>query len=82
MIFQVDKEQYLGAEVVALLNAEIESMKAGADRETLNEMSDIDVVDHLVYIAYQRTNNVCMHDIISRYCRKQYAKEIVSFIRN
>jgi len=82
MIFQVDKEQYKGAEVAALLNAEIENMKAGHDKEALDEMSDLNLVGFLVYTVIQKTDDDFMQDLISRYCRELYENEIVSFLRN
>ena len=82
MIFQVDKEQYKGAEAVSILNAEIENMKAGHDKEALDEMSDINLVGFLVYLAIQKTDDDLIQDIINRYCHQLYEKQIIDFLRN
>ena len=80
-IIAVDKDQYKGAEVAALLNAEIERMKAAHSREDLDEMSDLNIVGFLVHIAFQKTDDYFLQGLISRYCHDLYANQIVAFLR-
>ena len=80
-IILVDKDQYQGAEVAALLNAELENVKEELAEE-INEMSDLNLVGFLVYVAMQKTDDYFIQDLISRYCHHLYEKQIVAFLRS
>ena len=79
-LIPVDKDQYKGAEASALLNAGIEEMKA-YDTEDLNEMSDQNIIGFLVYITIQKTDDYFTQEVIYKYCRQVYEKQIIDYIR-
>ena len=79
-LIPVDKDQYKGAEASALLNTGIDEMKA-YDTDYLNEMSDQNIIGFLVYITIQKTNDDFLQDLISKYCRQVYEKQIIEYLR-
>ena len=81
-VIMVDEEQYKGAEVAAILNAALENMKASHNTEDLNEMSDLNLIGFLVYIAIQKTDDYFIQELISKYCRQLFEKQIITFLRS
>jgi len=44
-------------------------------------MSDLEITGYLVYVAFQKTDDYFLQDLVSRYCRNLYEKQIVAFLR-